>query len=86
MQQNEGRIAAVGDEPHMHDLGHCCSSQLDSEWTHAPASLPHPSSADGEPTRTAEVSRSSFWTAVVCVMQMSAHHPAPHPSNVPQPT
>ena len=86
VQRNEGRIAVVGDEPHRHDWGHCCSSRFDSEWMRAPASLPHPSSADGEPTRAAEVGRSSFWTAVVCVRQMSTHHPAPHPSNVPQPT
>ena len=63
------------------DSEHCCSSRFDSEWMRAPASLQHPSSTDGEPTRAAEADRSNFWTAVVCARQMSAHHPAPHPSN-----
>ena len=85
VQQSEGRIAVFGDEPHRHDSEHCCSSRFDSEWMIAPASLQHPSSTDGEPTRAAKVDRSNFWTAVVCVRQMSAHHPAPpHPSNAPQ--
>ena len=41
---------------------------------------------DGELTRAAEADRTNFRTTVVCVCvkQMSAPHPAPHPSNVPQ--
>ena len=55
VQRNEGRIAVVRDEPHRHGWGHCCSSRFDSEWMRAPASLPHPSSANGEPIRAAEM-------------------------------
>ena len=62
--------SGIGDEPHRHDWGCCCSSRFDWELMRAPASLPHPSSADSEPTRAAEVGRSSFWTAVVCVRQI----------------
>ena len=75
VQQSEGRTAVVGDEPHRHESEHSCSSRFDSEWMRAPASLQHPSSTDGEPTRAAEVDRSNFRRAVVCVRQMSAHHP-----------
>ena len=72
VQQSEGRTAVVGDELHRHDSEHCCSSRFDLEWMRAPASLRHPSSTDGEPTRAAEVDRSNFWRAVVCEANVSS--------------